>query len=134
MSARRTRKSRAASRRRAKTSAAGFTLIEVLAVVLVTSLLLGATINFYINLTREAAHASENVREVRRASALLDRIAVDLEHTVLVTETGFEVMTLSAGSPALPAFVTTSTPVSRAPCGAPVIAWTSGRILHRVLC
>ena len=62
----------------------GFTLIEVLAVVLITSLLLGATINFYVNLTREAAHASEKVREVRRASALLDRIAVDLEHTVLV--------------------------------------------------
>ena len=28
------------------------------------------------------------------------------EHTVLVTETGYEVLTLSAGSPALPAFVT----------------------------
>ena len=62
----------------------GFTLIEVLAVVLVTAILLGAMISFYLNLTRQAAHASENVREVRRASALLDRIAVDLEHTVLV--------------------------------------------------
>jgi type II secretion system protein J len=79
------RKFRAASRRRAKTRrVAGFTLIEVLAVVLVTALLLGATINFYINLTRQATHASENVREVRRATALLDRIAVDLEHTMLV--------------------------------------------------
>ena len=27
------------------------------------------------------------------------------EHTILVTESGFEVMTLSAGSPAIPAFV-----------------------------
>ncbi|MDP1534349.1 MAG: type I methionyl aminopeptidase, partial [Rubrivivax sp.] len=27
------------------------------------------------------------------------------EHTVLVTETGYEVLTLSAGSPELPAFV-----------------------------
>jgi len=62
----------------------GFTLIEVLAVVLITSLLLAATITFYLNLTRQAAHASENVREVRRASALLDRIAVDLEHAMLV--------------------------------------------------
>ena len=62
----------------------GFTLIEVLAVVLVTALLLGATINFYLNLTRQAARASENVREVRRASALLDRVAVDLEHAMLV--------------------------------------------------
>ncbi len=62
----------------------GFTLIEVLAVVLVTSLLLGATISFYLNLTRQAAHASEATREVRRAAALLDRIAGDLEHTLLV--------------------------------------------------
>ena len=69
---------------RASSDRAGFTLIEVLAVVLVTAVLLGATINFYLNLTRQAAYASENVREVRRASALLDRIAVDLEHTVLV--------------------------------------------------
>ena len=62
----------------------GFTLIEVLAVVLITAILLGTTINFYLDLSRQAAHASENVREVRRASALLDRIAVDLEHTMLV--------------------------------------------------
>lgn len=72
------------TRRESRTMAPGFTLIEVLAVVLITSLLLGATINFYINLSRQAARASENMREVRRASALLDRIAVDLEHAMLV--------------------------------------------------
>jgi methionyl aminopeptidase len=32
-------------------------------------------------------------------------LSAQWEHTVLVTETGYEVMTLSAGSPALPAFV-----------------------------
>lgn len=63
---------------------AGFTLIEVLAVVLVTGILLGATINFYVDLSRQAARASENMRAVRRASALLDRVAVDLEHALLV--------------------------------------------------
>jgi type II secretion system protein J len=73
-------------RRRATRAAAGFTLIEVLAVVLVTAVLLGATINFYVDLSRQAARASENMREVRRASALLDRIAADLEHTMLVTK------------------------------------------------
>src|SRR5262249_4572672 len=62
----------------------GFTLIEVLAVVLVTSLLLGAAINFYVNLSRQAAHASENTRGIRRTAALADRIAGDLEHAVLV--------------------------------------------------
>jgi methionyl aminopeptidase len=34
-------------------------------------------------------------------------LSAQWEHTVLVTETGYEVLTLSAGSPALPAFVTT---------------------------
>jgi methionyl aminopeptidase len=34
-------------------------------------------------------------------------LSAQWEHTVLVTETGYEVLTLSAGSPPLPAFVTT---------------------------
>ena len=71
---------------RRRSALVGFTLIEVLAVVLVTAVLLGATINFYIDLSRQAARASENMREVRRASALLDRIAADLEHTMLVSK------------------------------------------------
>ena len=33
-------------------------------------------------------------------------LSAQWEHTVLVTETGYDVLTLSAGSPALPAFVT----------------------------
>ena len=33
-------------------------------------------------------------------------LSAQWEHTVLVTETGFEVLTLSAGSPAIPAFIT----------------------------
>lgn len=35
-------------------------------------------------------------------------LSAQWEHTVLVTPTGFEVLTLSAGSPALPSFVTTT--------------------------
>src|SRR5262245_38097256 len=62
----------------------GFTLFEVLGVVLVTALLLGAAISFFLNLTRQAARASESTREVRRAAALMDRIAADLEHTLLL--------------------------------------------------
>ena len=38
-------------------------------------------------------------------------LSAQWEHTVLVTDTGYEVFTLSAGSPALPAFVT-ATPAS----------------------
>ena len=33
-------------------------------------------------------------------------LSAQWEHTILVTPTGYEVMTLSAGSPALPDFVT----------------------------
>ena len=33
-------------------------------------------------------------------------LSAQWEHTVLVTDTGYEVMTLSAGSPPVPAFVT----------------------------
>lgn len=35
-------------------------------------------------------------------------LSAQWEHTILVTETGFEVLTLSAGSPAIPAFITTT--------------------------
>ena len=35
-------------------------------------------------------------------------LSAQWEHTVLVTETGYEVLTLSAGSPAVPAFVSAS--------------------------
>jgi methionyl aminopeptidase len=36
-------------------------------------------------------------------------LSAQWEHTVLVTETGYEVLTLSAGSPAPPAFITAAT-------------------------
>ena len=35
-------------------------------------------------------------------------LSAQWEHTVLVSETGYEVLTLSAGYPPLPAFVTSS--------------------------
>ncbi|MGH7338099.1 MAG: type II secretion system protein GspJ, partial [Myxococcota bacterium] len=70
--------------RRRANARSGFTLFEVLGVVLVTALLLGAAISFFLNLTRQAARATESTREVRRAAALVDRIAADLEHTLLV--------------------------------------------------
>ena len=33
-------------------------------------------------------------------------LSAQWEHTVVVTETGYEVLTVSAGTPAVPAFVT----------------------------
>jgi hypothetical protein len=74
----------------------GFTLFEVLGVVLVTALLLGATISFYINLSRQATRAADNTREVRRAAAIVDRIATDLEHTLLVQKPAEDADVLSS--------------------------------------
>ncbi len=39
-------------------------------------------------------------------------LSAQWEHTVLVTETGYEVMTLSAGSPPPPAFITAAAPAT----------------------
>ncbi|HEY8879062.1 MAG TPA: type I methionyl aminopeptidase, partial [Roseateles sp.] len=36
-------------------------------------------------------------------------LSAQWEHTILVTDTGYEVMTLSAGSPPPPAFITQAT-------------------------
>ena len=63
---------------------AGFTLIEVLAVLFLTSLVLGVALNFYIDLSNQSQHASEATREVRRAASLLDRVARDRERALLV--------------------------------------------------
>jgi type II secretory pathway component PulJ len=65
---------------------AGFTLLEVLGVVLLTALVFTAAVNFYRDLSRKSTHAVELTRDVRIASAILDRVARDLEGTVLVTK------------------------------------------------
>jgi prepilin-type N-terminal cleavage/methylation domain-containing protein len=65
-------------------SRAGFTLIEVLAVLFLTALVLSAALSFYIDLSNDSTRATEATREVRRATTLIDRIARDLERAVLV--------------------------------------------------
>jgi prepilin-type N-terminal cleavage/methylation domain-containing protein len=64
--------------------ARGFTLIEVLAVLFLTALVLGVALDFFVDLSNESAHATESTRELRRATTLVDRIAMDLERTLLV--------------------------------------------------
>lgn len=61
----------------------GFTLIEVMAVIFLTALVFGVAIDFYIDLSNQSHRASENTREIRRATSLLDRIAGDFERTLL---------------------------------------------------
>ncbi len=62
----------------------GFTLIEMLAVVGFTAVLMLFAVNFYIEITRASEAATAQTRDGRRATALLDRIARDLEAAVLV--------------------------------------------------
>jgi type II secretory pathway component PulJ len=63
---------------------AGFTLLEVLAVVLLTGLVLGIALDFYVDLSRASNRAADHTRGVRRATAILDRMARDFESAVLV--------------------------------------------------
>ncbi len=63
---------------------AAFTLIEVLAVVLLTAVVLGAALAFYVDLSRASTRAADGTRSLRRATAVLDRVARDYERVVLV--------------------------------------------------
>ncbi len=63
---------------------AGFTLIEMLAVVGFTAVLMLFAVDFYIEITRASQAATAQTRSGRRAAAILDRIARDLEGAVLV--------------------------------------------------
>lgn len=62
----------------------GFTLIEMLAVVFLTAVVLTVAIDFYLDLSRASNAAVEKTRHVRRAAVLLDRVARDLESAVLI--------------------------------------------------
>lgn len=64
----------------------GFTLIEVLAVVLLTSLVIGVALNHYVNLSKATVRAAGHAEGVRRAVALLDRVARDYESALLVAK------------------------------------------------
>jgi len=63
-------------------------LIELLAVVGFTAVLMLFAVNFYIEITRASEAAMTRTRAGRRAVAVLDRIARDLEAAVLVKKPG----------------------------------------------
>lgn len=62
----------------------GFTLLEMLAVVLLTSLVIGVALSHYINLGRATERASRHSEGARRAVALLDRVSRDFESAILM--------------------------------------------------
>jgi len=65
---------------------AGFTLLEMMAVIVLMSLVLGVATNVYLDLSRASYAATTETGAARRAMVLLDRVARDLEGAVLVTK------------------------------------------------
>ena len=66
--------------------AAGFTLIELLASLVLMAMVLGVATNGLLNLSRQGEAAMRDLETPRRAMAILDRVARDLEGTVLVAK------------------------------------------------
>ncbi len=64
----------------------GFTLIEVMGVVALISVVFFVALNFYTDLARASTRASNHTRGVRRASAILDRVARDIEGAFLLVK------------------------------------------------
>lgn len=65
---------------------AGFTLIEVLAAVFLTSVVISVALAFFVNLSRSTEAAAATTQEARRAFAVLDRVARDLEGAYLLVK------------------------------------------------
>jgi prepilin-type N-terminal cleavage/methylation domain-containing protein len=65
----------------------GFTMIEVLAAVLLTSIVISVAVSFQINLGTTTAIARERLRTQRHAVALLDRISRDLAGAYFIAAT-----------------------------------------------
>lgn len=70
--------------RTAASRIAGFTLIEMLAATLLTSIVIGVAVSLYINLSNATTVATARTRETRNATAILDRVARDLEGAFLL--------------------------------------------------
>jgi prepilin-type N-terminal cleavage/methylation domain-containing protein len=67
-------------------STGGFTLIEVLAAVLLTSIVLTVAVSIFINISNATNAATSRMRDARHAVAILDRIAHDLESAFLLVK------------------------------------------------
>lgn len=72
--------------RRAAHGQAGFTLIEVLAAVLLTGIVITGAVAFQINLSNATQVATEATRETRQAVGVLDRLARELESAYLIVK------------------------------------------------
>ncbi len=64
--------------------AAGFTLIEMLAVIVLLGIVVSAATSFFFQMSSQSNTAAEGTRTTRRTAAVLDRVARELEGSVLV--------------------------------------------------
>lgn len=64
----------------------GFSLIEVLAVVALVGVVFFVALSFYTDLSRASERATEHTHDIRRATAILDRVARDFEGAMLVVK------------------------------------------------
>lgn len=64
----------------------GFTLLELLAVLFLTGLVLWVATDFYVAFARATEAAADRTRGARRATAILDRVARELQGAVLLTK------------------------------------------------
>ena len=65
--------------------ARGFTLIEVLGAIFLTSVVVTVAVSFFLNMSNASNRALESMQEGLRASIVLDRIARDLSGATLLT-------------------------------------------------
>ena len=63
-----------------------FTLLEVMAVVALIGFVFFVALNFYTDLAHASTRASNHTHGIRRASAILDRVARDIEGTMLLVK------------------------------------------------
>jgi len=64
----------------------GFTLIEMMAVIALIGFVFFVALNFYTDLSNASNRASNHTRGIRRASAVLDRVARDIEGAILLVK------------------------------------------------
>jgi len=62
----------------------GFTLLELLGVLFLTGLVLWVAVDFYLDFARATEAAADRTRGARRATAVLDRVARELQSAVLL--------------------------------------------------
>lgn len=64
----------------------GFTLLEVMAVIALIGFVFFVALNFYTDLADASTRAANHTRGIRRASAILDRVARDIEGAMLLVK------------------------------------------------